>query len=73
MSHFSVRNSNDSPQMKLARWQKRKIRTCRWLNHCRLCGRDITEGQRYHDGGYGCRAHVDCVTAIQIPAAASVR
>jgi hypothetical protein len=64
MSHFSKRNSNDSPAMKLERWQKRKVRTCRYMNECTICNGKITDGQRYHDGGYGCRAHVGCVEAL---------
>jgi hypothetical protein len=40
---------------------KYPVRTCRTLQHCELCGRDITHGNSYHDGGPGKRAHVLCV------------
>lgn len=39
---------------------KYPIRTCRSLHHCELCSKDITLGQRYRDGGYGRRLHVEC-------------
>ena len=48
--------------MRIADRLSQKIqRTCRYLNHCRLCDKPITFGQRYHDGGFGNRAHVECV------------
>jgi hypothetical protein len=42
-------------------WTKYPIRVCRWLNECRICGRNITDGERYYDGGYGRRGHELCV------------
>jgi hypothetical protein len=39
-------------------------RTCRWLNHCKMCDQDITAGQRYRDGGYGRRAHESCLNEL---------
>lgn len=43
------------------RWIDRPLRTCRSLHHCAVCGKDITIGQRYFDGGYNKRAHESCV------------
>jgi len=40
---------------------KYPIRTCQSLHVCDPCGEQITLGQKYHDGGYGRRAHVACV------------
>lgn len=37
------------------------IRKCRTLHHCEWCGKSIVDGELYHDGGYGKRAHVMCV------------
>jgi hypothetical protein len=45
-------------------WSEYPVKTCKSLHHCKLCGRDITYNQRYHDGGYSHRAHVTCVEAI---------
>ena len=42
-------------------WTKYKVRTCLSLHHCEICQHDIVVGQSYHDGGYGRRAHVECV------------
>jgi len=42
-------------------WEKYKIRRCRTLHECRVCGDTIVDGEEYHDGGYGRRAHVECV------------
>src|SRR6266853_6571068 len=39
---------------------KYPVRTCRSLHHCEICGRDITHGNSYHDGGPGKRVHVLC-------------
>jgi hypothetical protein len=43
------------------RWIDRPLRVCRTLHHCQVCGKDITMGQRYFDGGYPRRAHEACV------------
>ena len=45
----------------LPRLAKKPVRMCRTLHFCGLCEKDITAGERYHDGGYGMRAHVTCV------------
>jgi hypothetical protein len=50
-------------QARIAKLVKKPIRTCRSLHFCELCGKSITLGERYHDGGYGYRAHVECVAA----------
>jgi hypothetical protein len=31
------------------------------MHSCLLCGRAIAVDERYFDGGYGRRAHVECV------------
>jgi len=40
-------------------WLK-PLRTCRWLNECYICGKPITSGQHYYDGGFDFRAHEEC-------------
>lgn len=42
-------------------WERYPRRTCRTLHHCKLCDTHITLGEAYFDGGYGKRAHVECV------------
>lgn len=42
-------------------WKKYPVRTCRYLNHCRICQEHIRAGEDYYDGRYGMRAHVRCV------------
>lgn len=44
-----------------ATYGKYKLRKCHSLHHCEICDEDITHGEQYHDGGYGKRAHKDCV------------
>jgi hypothetical protein len=39
---------------------KYQVRVCRSLHHCEICGKDITHGNSYHDGGLGKRVHVLC-------------
>lgn len=34
-----------------------------FLNSCEICGKDITSGQQYRDGGYSKRAHEECAFA----------
>ena len=51
---------------RLERIAEKKIRVCRSMHHCDLCNKDILNGQKYHDGGYGMRAHVDCVVLMRI-------
>jgi hypothetical protein len=54
---------SDAQKKKLAelKWGSYPVRLCRTLRSCEVCGRDITLGMRYRDGGYGRRAHVVCV------------
>lgn len=37
------------------------LRTCRYMDSCVLCLDKISSGQQYYDGGYGRRAHRECV------------
>lgn len=39
---------------------KKPVRTCRYLHTCFLCEKDIVDGQKYIDGGYGKRCHFIC-------------
>jgi len=48
------------------RWQLYQVRTCRSLHYCEICKRDITDGQKYYDGGYGRRAHMECVLVTEL-------
>ena len=41
-------------------YAKYRIRTCYYMHECAVCEEDIRAGQRYHDGGYSRRAHLDC-------------
>lgn len=41
--------------------KKKPLRKCLTLHECCLCNQAIAQGQLYHDGGYGRRAHVKCV------------
>lgn len=43
--------------------QRYRVRTCQTLLECAVCGGRILLGQTYHDGGYGRRAHTDCVSS----------
>lgn len=36
-------------------------RVCRTMHECCLCGETIHNRHEYFDGGYGRRAHVECV------------
>jgi hypothetical protein len=43
-----------------------KARTCRLYWHiCAVCCKRIEPGERYYDGGYGRRAHIDCGNAAE--------
>lgn len=44
-----------------ARLAKKRVRICYSLHECCICNQKITQGQAYHDGGYGNRAHPKCV------------
>ena len=41
-------------------WESYPVRHCRTLHTCRVCRERITIGDKYYDGGYKRRAHVDC-------------
>ena len=36
------------------------LRTCLYMNECAVCGQRITSGQKYYDGGYNRRCHIEC-------------
>jgi hypothetical protein len=36
------------------------IRTSMYGDQCGICGGRIAVGDKYHDGGYGRRAHLEC-------------
>ena len=36
------------------------VRTCYSQHKCCLCKKLIKNGEQYHDGGYGRRAHTKC-------------
>jgi hypothetical protein len=44
---------------------KYPVRVCRTVHHCDVCGKSIAEGQKYHDGGHGRRAHFLCHEAVE--------
>ncbi len=41
--------------------KKKPLRVCQTLHECCLCTHQIKLGEHYYDGGYGRRAHLDCV------------
>jgi hypothetical protein len=43
------------------RWTDRPLRRCYSLHSCVLCHHDIRYGEEYYDGGFGRRAHFQCV------------
>jgi len=45
---------------------ERRVRTCYSMHECCVCGKKITYGQRYCDGGYKYRAHVECAMRLQL-------
>ena len=45
---------------KKIRWDKYRVRRCKWFHECNVCGLRIEGGHRYYDGGYGRRAHLGC-------------
>lgn len=45
-------------------WKQYPLRVCRWMNECRVCGRVISSGQKYYDGGHGIRAHKMCADDV---------
>jgi hypothetical protein len=51
---------------KAINWTKYPMRTCIWMNECRLCGKTISSGQQYRDGGYGRRAHAECISIAAV-------
>lgn len=44
---------------------KYPLRTCIWMDECRLCKKKIVSGEQYYDGGYGRRFHKRCVEASE--------
>jgi hypothetical protein len=42
-------------------WRKYRVRTCYTMHFCEICRNAISLGEIYFDGGYGRRAHVECV------------
>ncbi len=49
---------------KRKKWTEYPKRMCRWLNECSLCDRHIKSGEIYYDGGFGRRAHENCVRIV---------
>lgn len=47
-------------------YSRKPIRICRSLHFCQICANDIKHGEKYHDGGYHKRAHVDCINHLRI-------
>ena len=45
----------------LTRLASKPVRTCYTMHDCCLCPVIIVSGRKYHDGGYGKRAHIECV------------
>lgn len=43
------------------------VRTCYSLHECYVCRKNITIGDRYFDGGYRFRAHVQCCSWKKLP------
>ena len=39
----------------------KQLRQCSTVHECCICFGDITSGMSYFDGGYGKRAHEQCV------------
>lgn len=40
---------------------KYRLRICKSLHECSVCEEQIKYGEEYYDGGYGKRAHEECV------------
>jgi hypothetical protein len=51
--------------MKRGDFLKYPMRRCQTLHTCALCEDHIVMGERYYDGGYGRRAHVDCIHSVE--------
>lgn len=52
--------------MDAKRWAKYPVRTCYTMHECEICEEDIVDGQTYHDGGHGRRAHTTCVVPLPV-------
>jgi len=50
-----------TPEEVIQKLRSYKVRTCIYLNECCWCGKAIRAGEQYFDGGYGRRAHVNCI------------
>jgi hypothetical protein len=46
-------------------YEKYPIRTCRTMHLCCICKNNIMNSQKYYDGGYHRRAHLNCVNKKQ--------
>jgi len=55
---------NKKELTRLNRIMRKPRRTCMTMHHCELCNQPIMAGERYHDGGYGMRAHTQCVVKM---------
>jgi len=46
--------------MKRKEYYEYPKRVCYSLHHCEVCEKPILCGEKYFDGGYGRRCHIDC-------------
>ena len=60
----------ESREQWIARFRSYPVRVCCYLNECEVCNGAIYSGEKYHDGGYGRRAHVNCLASL--PAAVTI-
>ena len=44
-------------------WKKYPKRRCQTMHVCQICKKPIHTLEKYYDGGYGKRAHIQCVGA----------
>lgn len=49
---------------KAPEWSKYPLRRCLTMHTCELCDKGIKLGENYRDGGYGRRAHQECVYKV---------
>ncbi len=45
----------------IASLRDKPLRVCQTMHECCLCRKTIQYGDQYRDGGYGRRAHVECL------------
>jgi hypothetical protein len=60
----------EEPTQKQRNFRKYTARRCMSLHFCEVCRKDIALGELYFDGGYGRRAHVECVENEEVVAVA---